>query len=112
MSIMTAEIEGGAAEFGHVEVSTWEVEDEGRGEEEEQPPSTIALAAGRRHPFAWLTFLYVLPEWRGRGLGERVVWKVVEMVRAANIETILLIVGLKNTKAMKFYERIGFKNTG
>ena len=54
----------------------------------------------------------LLPEMRGRGLGERLLRKVIAHCRRRRIEKIELQVYASNRPARAFYRRFGFKQEG
>jgi ribosomal protein S18 acetylase RimI-like enzyme len=62
--------------------------------------------AGVRRGF--VSFIGVLPEWRGRGLGRELLRWGVAYVRAAGAGTIELNVEAANDRALGLYRRTGF----
>lgn len=52
--------------------------------------------------------VYVRPAWRGSGLGERLVRRVIEHARAESTEILELTVSAGNRPAAALYERLGF----
>jgi GNAT superfamily N-acetyltransferase len=50
---------------------------------------------------------YVLPEHRGHGLGQLMLFEVIELARAAKAESLEL--HTENPQAARFYERHGFQ---
>ena len=54
----------------------------------------------------------VLPEYRGRGLGERLMRAALDAARAAAFERIELSVFARNTRAAALYRKMGFVNEG
>lgn len=56
----------------------------------------------------WLTKLYVLPEFHGRGLGAFALREVVAAARELGAEEICLYVFRRNEKAIRAYRRAGF----
>jgi ribosomal protein S18 acetylase RimI-like enzyme len=56
--------------------------------------------------------VWIDPELRRRGLGERLVSYLIETQRDRGIEWFLLWVGSANRGAIHFYERLGFEETG
>jgi len=57
-----------------------------------------------------VTDLFVKPEYRGRGVGERALAIVDEYCRSVGIATVELQVVEDNREAQAFYRKIGFKN--
>lgn len=50
----------------------------------------------------------LLPEYRGRGIGERLIRAALDASAGANFEKIELSVYAKNTRARALYEKVGF----
>mmetsp|Transcript_86062 Transcript_86062/g.278532 ORF Transcript_86062/g.278532 Transcript_86062/m.278532 type:complete len:208 (-) Transcript_86062:104-727(-) len=63
-------------------------------------------------PFALLLYIYVLPECRGQGVGIAMVKEACECACRTQATQIVLIVQETNTRARRFYARIGFSETG
>jgi GNAT superfamily N-acetyltransferase len=61
---------------------------------------------------AFLTAVYVAPEWRGRGLGRAVSAAVIDWVRDRDVDSIRLHVAEWNHSAHRLYESLGFVATG
>ena len=55
-----------------------------------------------------LTYLGLLPEWRGRGLSKVVMNFVRDLALQSGIEGITLAVDLRNTAAIRLYQSCGF----
>jgi len=53
--------------------------------------------------------LYVLPEMRRAGLGERLVHWVIERARAQHTASVVLYTDINFTAAQRLYERLGFR---
>lgn len=68
---------------------------------------TVSTAEGGRA--AWLEDMVVSPDWRGGGIGERLLHTAVEAARAAGYKRITLLTGAENERAIRFYGRAGFK---
>ena len=66
-----------------------------------------ALEHGGRS--AWLDELYVLSEYRGRGVGSALVGKVIEAAKKAGCKAIDLEVEQAHHRAERLYERKGFE---
>jgi ribosomal protein S18 acetylase RimI-like enzyme len=58
---------------------------------------------------AWLDELYVLPEYRGRGVGSMLVGKVIEAAKKEGCKAIDLEVEEDHRRAERLYERKGFE---
>ncbi len=56
--------------------------------------------------------IYVLREFQGQGIGAWLLTQVISMARAKNKYYVWLGVWEFNTKAIKFYERLGFQKFG
>jgi ribosomal-protein-alanine N-acetyltransferase len=52
--------------------------------------------------------VYVLPEFRGRGIGERLMVECVTKLEAEGINIARLSVLVENKAAIKLYEKLGF----
>lgn len=52
------------------------------------------------------------PAFRGRGLGSRLVERVIEVGRERSIETLYLEVRASNSRAIELYLRLGFEEVG
>jgi len=59
-----------------------------------------------------ISFYYVLPEFRNRGLGVQLLGHAISVYRALGRDTLTLHVSDQNQAAIGFYERLGFKNVG
>lgn len=56
--------------------------------------------------------IYVLKEYKGRGIGKQLLGKTVEIAKKAKLKNISLGVWEKNTEAIAFYRKHGFKEFG
>lgn len=60
----------------------------------------------------WIQAVYVDPEWRGRGVYDRLHAAVHERARAAgDVRSVRLYVDADNERAVRTYERLGMKRT-
>lgn len=53
--------------------------------------------------------VYVLREFRGRGIGKKLVVECLKMMKAACVDAVSLTVLAENKAAVKLYEKLGFK---
>ncbi|HZQ46960.1 MAG TPA: GNAT family N-acetyltransferase [Verrucomicrobiae bacterium] len=67
---------------------------------------TVSTAEGGRA--AWLEDMIVHPDWRGQGIGERLLNEAVSGVRAAGCTRVTLLTDATNSSAVRFYQRAGF----
>jgi GNAT superfamily N-acetyltransferase len=58
--------------------------------------------------YAYLGFMYVHPDYRGRGLNKRIMEALKAWARSKNISEMRLEVYFKNESAIKAYEKTGF----
>lgn len=63
----------------------------------------------RRSKVAYLSSIGVLPEFHGSGVAGDLLVKVVDKCLAEEMKLLNLEVDVKNLKAVKFYEKYGFK---
>ena len=54
----------------------------------------------------------LLPAWRGRGIGERLIHGALDAARAAGFERVELSVYARNARAMALYRKVGFAHEG
>jgi GNAT superfamily N-acetyltransferase len=67
---------------------------------------TISTAEGG--PACWLEDMVVRPDWRGDGLGSRVLRHAIDYARTHGFSRITLLTDKVNAGAIRFYERHGF----
>jgi ribosomal protein S18 acetylase RimI-like enzyme len=60
----------------------------------------------------YIAYLGVAPEWRGQGIGTRMVHNLLEQGRRAKRTLAALDVAVHNPRAQALYERLGFKVVG
>ena len=60
---------------------------------------------------AFVDDLYLVPEARGRGLGEAVMARLEEEARAMGLAALFLVVDPENLPAWRLYDRRGFEGT-
>ena len=68
-----------------------------------------SIAYKKPEKFAYLGFMYVRPEFRGKGINNIVIQKLVNWAHQKNIYEIQLDVYAKNESALKAYKKFGFK---
>lgn len=61
----------------------------------------------RRH--AYLGFMFVAPDHRGRGLNGRIVRELIDWARARGVTELQLEVYAQNAAAIRAYEKLGFR---
>ncbi|MEM6316848.1 MAG: GNAT family N-acetyltransferase [Bacteroidota bacterium] len=59
--------------------------------------------------YAYLGFMYVLPEYRGRGINQLLTQELLNWAKARNLSEIRLTVYDDNLPAVRAYEKAGFK---
>jgi len=59
--------------------------------------------------YAYLGFMYVTPQHRGKGLNGRITEKLLEWAKSQNLSEIQLDVYAENNSAIKAYHKMGFK---
>jgi GNAT superfamily N-acetyltransferase len=59
----------------------------------------------------WISELFVSPDWQVKGIGRKLIEKVLDHFKEKDIKKISLMAN-KDAKAMKFYEKLGFKEFG
>jgi ribosomal protein S18 acetylase RimI-like enzyme len=64
------------------------------------------------HAHEGLLGMGVLDEYRGRGLGERLLRTALEAARAGGFERVSLSVYARNTRALELYRKVGFAVEG
>lgn len=58
---------------------------------------------------AYLGFMYVVPDKRGKGINKLVMDKLFDWIRAKDIHEVRLDVYTENSQAIKAYEKVGFQ---
>lgn len=59
--------------------------------------------------YAYLGFMYVKPEYRGRGISHKVIEKLISWAKSRNLNELRLDVYDENLKAVRAYEKAGLK---
>ena len=59
--------------------------------------------------YAYLGFMYVLPEYRGKGINRKIIECLIDKVKERNITEVQLDVYAENKNALNAYKKIGFK---
>ena len=60
---------------------------------------------------AWIEDVYVLPGWRGRGVGRALVGQLLDWAQAAGATRAQLLADRGNEPALAFYRRLGWAST-
>lgn len=71
----------------------------------------VAIEPNNPQGKMFLSKIYLLKEYRGKGYARDVVNEVREMARALRLKSIWLTVARNNTSSVAAYERLGFTNT-
>lgn len=66
----------------------------------------------KRQAELFLSKIYILNEWRGRGIGKKAMQFILEQARTAGLPKIVLTVNKYNTASIQTYLKMGFVNTG
>lgn len=73
----------------------------------------IELDTGRAvSQIGWISFFYLIPELRGRGYAPQLLGHAVSFFRKAGCNRLQLNVAVTNLRAIRFYERSGFRQIG
>ena len=68
----------------------------------------IARHEGRASHVAELGTFAIHPDWQGRGLAREMIAEAAEILKAAGVIRLQLLVEPENTRAIAFYTRMGF----
>lgn len=79
---------------------------------EDSEPAGLAVIEKESDSVAFLSKLYVLPKYHGKGLALSLFNEALEKVKSLGLNTLKLSVYSGNIKAKAFYEKQGFKHTG
>jgi GNAT superfamily N-acetyltransferase len=60
--------------------------------------------------FAFLGFMYVLPNWRGKGINKKIIQMLIKWSISRDINEVRLDVYYKNNAAINAYMKLGFIN--
>lgn len=60
--------------------------------------------------YGYLGFMYTLPEFRGRGINQKIVARLMDWCRKRGLSEVRLTVYHENLPAIKAYEKAGFKS--
>lgn len=82
-----------------------------RPEMDEQDPPRFGSRAEHEGLTSELVYLGLLPEFRGRRLGEWIIDEIAKLAVARGSQQLILAVDHENHPAMKLYRRIGLKTT-
>ncbi len=80
----------------------------------EQRIGFIQLAPARKRDegVGYVSFVYLCPEFRGRGIGAQLIGYAVSAYRRAGRRALQLGVAEGNLRARRFYEKLGFRQVG
>ena len=67
---------------------------------------------GALHGSGWISFFYLSELYRGRGLGRKMMEKAAEVYRSKGRKKLALCAAEDNSKALGFYDHLGFVRTG
>lgn len=76
--------------------------------------AAVAMGALRRHPggVGEVKRMYTLPDYRGRGIGGRILGEIEALARSEGLNSLVLETGNNFSAALRVYERGGFRPTG
>jgi ribosomal protein S18 acetylase RimI-like enzyme len=128
---IVAALEAVAAERIHSAIDrVWTVEDEGRYLEALSPREAVHVAVDHARGVVGLQVLdrwssilgsmahvgqvgtFLLPEWRGRGVGRQLWNATLAFARDARYRKLVIYVRGSNTQAQAFYRHLGFQDCG
>lgn len=87
---------------------TWIAEEDG----EAVGFAIVAWGSSVRAEGGYLQTIEVLPEWRGRGIGEKLLGLAEISAWSANADTMALHVDAENEAAIVLYEKCGYRRRG
>ena len=67
---------------------------------------------GRGQGYGWVSLLYLLPEYRGKGYGIQVLGRAISHFRQQGRDALRLLAAEENAPARRFYERESFRLLG
>ncbi len=70
---------------------------------------TVSTAEGSRA--AWLEDMIVHPDWRGQGIGRRLLNNALAEAKRAGCTRVTLLTDCENHQAIRFYSRAGFERS-
>jgi len=68
-----------------------------------------AVGASRRDGSGHVISIAVRPEWRGRGIGVKLMESLLDAFKKRGLKRAVLEVAVSNEEAVRFYKRLGFK---
>lgn len=71
----------------------------------------LVVSTAEGAPSAWIEDVYVLPAWRGRGIGSGLVEYLLAWAREAGATRAQLLADRDNAPALAFYRRLGWAPT-
>ncbi len=72
----------------------------------------LDIPTARREKIGFVPFLYLLPDYRGQGLGVQLIGQAVSVFRAMGCDRLRLRCAPDNAVAQKFYAKYGFHKIG
>jgi probable phosphoglycerate mutase len=72
----------------------------------------LDLNRGAGEGMGYISFLYLTPEQRRQGLGVQLIGKAVSVYRPLGRDKLQLVCSQRNTAALAFYDKYGFRRTG
>lgn len=86
------------------------------GMESEIPAGMVGVIydnKSRRKHIASIVWFYVKPEYRGKGLGSKLMDQILSEINSKEgIKKITLLMNETQSEALKIYKKLGFENTG
>ena len=67
------------------------------------------IRKGLHAGYGWISFLYLIPEMRGKGYGAQALGRALMLFRSLGRHAIRLHVAASNEQAIRLYERHGFQ---
>lgn len=69
----------------------------------------LDVERGRHAGYGWISFLYLKPEFRGKGYGIQALARAIMLYKQLDRRSVRLTVAASNTAAVRFYEKYGFR---
>lgn len=91
-----------------IDAATWIAEDDGRM----AGFAIVDWVDDGGGTIAYIQTIEVAPEWRGRGVGDELMWRMERSAWVAGAQNIRLHVDAENAVAIRLYEARGFRHDG